>query len=324
MAQLLRHVLAQRRRNGAVTPIAQRRPVPRQPRALEHEYLAAQLVILRKVKAIVQARLVPELGRLVSEARRYRTDAAFVRIDEAYKHLREGRATQAVVRPAGGHGHVAIEIVDPEAADVRRDGYIDILASLIDSIEAAAKEATGRDRDILGLALDLAHKTDSFNRGETTRTIKELTGLEVVAGVPGLEDKLGAFARQNAQLIKSVPADYLHDIEQTTLRYLREGRRAEELAGELEDRFGVAQNRAALIAVDQIGKLNSELTTERHTSLGITRYYWRNVGDERVRPDHVAKDGRIFEYSKPPLGGHPGMPVRCRCYQDPVVEDLLG
>lgn len=285
MPGFLRHVIATRARNGTRTRVARRRPVPQQPRALEHAHLALQLGILRKVKAAVERLLLPQLAEL---ARQARTHSA------------------------------------RDSAGVRADGYVDVLASIMDALEAAAREAQGRDRDLLGDLAQLGRQVDGFNGRETTRTIRELTGIELTAAAPGLDDKIATFARQNAQLIKSVPADYLYDIEQATLRYLREGRRAEELAGELEDRYGVAANRAALIAVDQIGKLNGELTEARHTNLGITRYYWRTAGDERVRPDHARRDGEIFEYAHPPEDGNPGFPIRCRCYADPLIEDLLG
>ena len=125
------------------------------------------------------------------------------------------------------------------------------------------------------------------------------------------------------QLITSLPEDYLHDVEQTVLRAFREGKRAEEIAGQLEDRFDVSQRNAARIARDQIGKLNGELTRERQKNLGIRRYRWQSSGDERVRDEHRALDGKVFSWDDPPEEGHPGTPIQCRCWADPVVEDLL-
>ena len=99
---------------------------------------------------------------------------------------------------------------------------------------------------------------------------------------------------------------------------------AEEIAGELEDSYGVSARRAALIARDQIGKLNGEIARERQTELGIRRYKWRSSSDERVRPEHADRDGQIFEWSDPPPDGHPGQPVQCRCWAEPLIDDLLN
>lgn len=207
---------------------------------------------------------------------------------------------------------------------MRADGFADVLAAIFDGIEAALVDAIPRDRELRGNVETVGLRVSEHSRREVSAQIRHMTGLDVPAFVPGLEDRIQVFARQNAQLIKSVPVDYLYDIEQATLRAFREGKRAEELAGILEDRYRVAQNRSALIAVDQIGKLNGEITKERQTGLGLTRYRWRTAGDERVRPEHAARDGEPFSWDDPPVGGHPGQDYRCRCWADPVVEDLLG
>lgn len=249
-----------------------------EPRALEREYLREILDVLEPVRALVRARLLPELGRLAREAR----------------------------------------------GDTRTDGYADVLALIFDGIEAALVDVMPEDRDLRRATAAVGSKVSAHSAREVGAQVRHLTGLDVPTFVPGLEDRIQAFARQNASLIKSIPVDYLYDVEQATLRAFREGKRAEELAGILEDRFGVAQNRSALIAVDQIGKLNGEITKERQKGLGLTRYTWRTAGDERVRPEHADRDGVIFAWDDPPEDGHPGYAIRCRCWADPVVEDVLG
>ena len=36
------------------------------------------------------------------------------------------------------------------------------------------------------------------------------------------------------------------------------------------------------------------------------QYIWHTVGDDKVRPEHAARDGTIFSWTNPPEGGHPG------------------
>jgi SPP1 gp7 family putative phage head morphogenesis protein len=180
----------------------------------------------------------------------------------------------------------------------------------------------------------IAQRTDLLSSRELTGQIKAKLDLDIVATTPGLSERVSVFTRQNVRLIKSIPEDYLHDVEQTVLRAVREGMRAEDLATILEDRYRVSSNRAALIAQDQVGKFYGEVTQERQRGLGIDGYIWRNVGDERVagnpgglypdaEPSHWDREGTRHKWSDPPEGGHPGQRPRCRCWAEPDLEGLL-
>jgi SPP1 gp7 family putative phage head morphogenesis protein len=102
-----------------------------------------------------------------------------------------------------------------------------------------------------------------------------------------------------------------------------QGLRYEEIARQVADLGGVSERQAAFIARDQVSSFNGVLTQLRQTHMGLSRYRWRGVLDERERPEHLAREGQIFEWSKPPSDGHPGIPKLCRCIAEPVLEDLL-
>lgn len=53
---------------------------------------------------------------------------------------------------------------------------------------------------------------------------------------------------------------------------------------------------------------------------GIEEYIWRTAGDNRVRPAHILRNGKKFKWDRPPLDGHPGMAIRCRCVAIPVID----
>ena len=113
----------------------------------------------------------------------------------------------------------------------------------------------------------------------------------------------------------------------------RQGKRAEEIAKDIfgagknelgkVSRLKAAQNRANLIARDQINKLNGQVNAIRQQNVGITHYIWRTADDDRVRPTHNARDDKKFAWDKPPSDGHPGEPINCRCYAEPVFDNLL-
>jgi SPP1 gp7 family putative phage head morphogenesis protein len=122
--------------------------------------------------------------------------------------------------------------------------------------------------------------------------------------------------------------DALRKIETQVFEGFRSGMRHEELSqkiiGEIDPRVGNIRARADLIARDQISKLNGQFTELRQTELGLKRYTWRTVGDERVRESHSQNDGKVFSWNSPPEGtGHPGDDFQCRCYAEPVFEDLV-
>lgn len=54
---------------------------------------------------------------------------------------------------------------------------------------------------------------------------------------------------------------------------------------------------------------------------GQTFYRWRTKQDDRVRPEHRARHGRLFSWVYAPEGGHPGEDYGCRCWAESVHDD---
>ena len=77
---------------------------------------------------------------------------------------------------------------------------------------------------------------------------------------------------------------------------------------------------ASFIARDQIGTLQMELTRERQSQAGITKFVWRTRGDGRVRPEHAARNGKTFTWVDGADGEFPGGPPACRCRAQAVVD----
>ncbi|MFP4097878.1 MAG: phage minor head protein [Alphaproteobacteria bacterium] len=50
-------------------------------------------------------------------------------------------------------------------------------------------------------------------------------------------------------------------------------------------------------------------------------YIWRTVKDSDVRPAHAAREGKIFSWTNPPEGGHPGEDYNCRCWAETVKRN---
>jgi len=135
--------------------------------------------------------------------------------------------------------------------------------------------------------------------------------------------KSDAWARSNARLIRSIAEAHLDRVADVVAEGVRVGSRADVVAGRLREGVQISARKAKAIARDQIATLQGQVVAARQTKLGITRYRWRTVGDSRVRTAHRAREGQIFAWDRPPADGHPGQPINCRCYAEPVLDDIL-
>jgi SPP1 gp7 family putative phage head morphogenesis protein len=169
-----------------------------------------------------------------------------------------------------------------------------------------------------------AMRTSNFQREQLIRQVRAAAGVDVFAAEPNINALVPAFVAENVALIKSIPNAYLDDVEKTVTRGVRLGMRHEELAQAIRARFEVAENRAALIARDQVGKFYGQVNEARQRTLGVTAYIWRTVNDNRVRAEHAERDGKRYSWDDPPEDGIPGEAVNCRCYAEPVLDELLA
>lgn len=128
----------------------------------------------------------------------------------------------------------------------------------------------------------------------------------------------------NVALIKSIPAEYLEKVGAAVNKSWASGQRWESLQAEIQRIGQVTERRAALIARDQVSKMNASFNEVRQTSVGIKEYDWSTVPDERRRPSHAAMQGTRQRWDAPPLVDgehvHPGEAIRCRCAAIPRID----
>ena len=137
-----------------------------------------------------------------------------------------------------------------------------------------------------------------------------------------LKEAVDEAVAANIALINSIPQQYLDRVEQAVMASLQAGTLNDTLADDLLKIEGVTKNRAKLIARDQLGKINSRLSQIRQQSLGITHYFWSTSHDERVRARHRRWDGDLIAWDNPPIDGHPGQAIQCRCTAIPDLDFL--
>ena len=192
--------------------------------------------------------------------------------------------------------------------------------SIVDNLRRAS---AGNEVRLGEQIREFGRRTTEYQRSQLQRQIRTAVGVEVPLRDAGIGEKLRDWTTENVSLIKSLPSETFDRIERIVLSGVNDGRRWEEIADDIEERFKVSESRAALIARDQVGKLYGAVNKARQTELGLTHYFWRTERDERVRPAHLDRDGNKYAWKDPPADGHPGQPINCRCTAEPDFSDLL-
>ena len=166
-----------------------------------------------------------------------------------------------------------------------------------------------------------ANRTATFNEGQINKNFFKVLGVNPITTDAFLRAEVKLFTTANVSLIKSIPETYFTQIEGIVSRGAQSGTLLKDLKKQIQAKFKTTENRAKLIARDQVSKFNGQLTKIRQQKAGVKTYTWSTSGDERVRDSHVAKDGRVFAWDDPPADtGHTGEDINCRCVAIPIFE----
>lgn len=221
-------------------------------------------------------------------------------------------------------------------SEIKKDSWGDEIDEIMTALFYLAGQSVGITITKLVGQYEAVSK---FNNGQFKLVVKANTGLELPAIMPGapravslgvdvfrsepfLKPLMNGWVSDNTTLIKSIPTKFHDDISGIVRRGVVNGSSVKSLQDEIKGRYSVTNARAKLIAQDQILKANADLTRYRLQSVGVKEFIWNSVGDSRVRPAHVALDGKRFSWDKPhPTEGLPGSRIRCRCRATPIFSD---
>ncbi len=205
---------------------------------------------------------------------------------------------------------------------VRFDALSDDVVSAFDSLRATIRKLSIATAGVLTLGVqNFGAKTQQFNDAKYDDPLMRLLGIgDVSADIE--QNIVSGWVTENVQLVANMNVEQVGKMETLFLRSLRDGSRSGQVVGEVNDILGGSINRARLIARDQIGKLDGQLTRQKQLAAGIPGYVWRGALDARERPSHVAREGLKFKWASPPPDGHPGQAVLCRCNAEPDLSHL--
>jgi uncharacterized protein with gpF-like domain len=142
---------------------------------------------------------------------------------------------------------------------------------------------------------------------------------------PAAADIIDAAVAENVALIKSIPQQYLTQVEGAVMRSVRQGRDLGPLAKELRAQYGVTKRRAAFIALDQSNKATADMTRARQVEKGYKAIWRHSHAGKEPRPTHVANDGKSYDpavgWLDPAINKRiwPGTEPRCRCYTQTLI-----
>lgn len=209
-----------------------------------------------------------------------------------------------------------------EARGVRLDADSKTLKDAIELLRKKMETAFEQTK-LEGVASRIVDKVSGFNREQISKQARAALGVDVFTNDEKLRQRAETFVKRNVELITDLPKKVVGDVEKTIQKFVTTGKTHKALAAELEERFDMAEGRAARIARDQTLTLYGQINADRQQELGVTRFIWRTMNDERVRDEHRELEGQVFSYDDLPDEGLPGQPINCRCHAEPVLSDLL-
>ncbi len=163
----------------------------------------------------------------------------------------------------------------------------------------------------------LPRQLDLFTSAQVRRQLRVL-GIQIDAP-PLATDLYEQWIRENVALIRSLDQGLIDAIERETREAIEQGRLSNELRKRYRERLQINLRRARTIARDQVGKAQSDIVQRRYEDAGIVEYTWRHSGNLKTgRPEHIARDGKVFRMDDPPWDGHPGEAINCACSRIPI------
>ncbi|MCL2887619.1 MAG: phage minor head protein [Betaproteobacteria bacterium] len=177
-------------------------------------------------------------------------------------------------------------------------------------------------------------KNSSVTLGLSLREIaKDLTIKPVMTD--RLQEIVTASTTEAAGLIKSIPQQYLGDVQGAVMRSITGGGGMKELVPFFTDKYGKTIRKARVLAMDQTRKAYSNITAARMQDMGVRKFMWVHMGGSvhprelHIQLGEMSKKGKIFNLDDPPyigemygeaVYGKPGDLPNCRCVMKPAVS----
>jgi uncharacterized protein with gpF-like domain len=234
--------------------------------------------------------------------------------------------------------------------EVKLDSFEDEFKSLNEALSIKQKQQI-TSLGFKSSIVNLGHRVGEFNEAQQNKIIDMALGTQFLTEERWFQKSVDDWVDATIGLWDNVTKTYIEDITKVVQAGIQAGDSKTRIISELRkvDK-SLTVNRANLIARDQIGKLNGEMTKNRNIELDINMYIWQTSLDERVRgnptgkyadavPSHWEMENRLCRWDNPNVysddGGitwllrpfnapkaHPGEEIQCRCSSLPYFGNL--
>ena len=177
---------------------------------------------------------------------------------------------------------------------------------------------------------EIGESTERFSKSEWKKVVNKTLGVNILDDYyqgEYYQKALGEWTETNAGLIKSIPKEFLDEFKDTVYQEYISGSSITDLSKQIRERYGVSKSKSRMLARDQVGKLNAQITQHQQQNVGSNKYKWKTTGDGRVRSRHKELNNKICSWDDPPVvdkrtgrKAHPGDDYQCRCIAIPVFD----
>jgi len=166
--------------------------------------------------------------------------------------------------------------------------------------------------------VNFAKSISSMTAKEVQDYISKTYGIKI----PYFEKKAKLLDWVSAQVsaVNNRVEKYVNDVDATVRDGLSKQKTKLAIESEVKNLSEKLILASGAISGNGTGNLMAETERGMLEDANIHKYAWITQKDGRVRPEHAARQGKIFDWNKPPSDGHPGQPFLCRCVAAPVIE----
>lgn len=210
------------------------------------------------------------------------------------------------------------------------DGIIDDIMMIFEAIRHA-----GSMKNAIQIASEMVRLLDTNDREKVLHQLNSKIGVDLPAmfAKEGIEPIVRANIAKNTTLIKSIPEEFVKNIESIIYSGVTTGSTYKSIEEQIKGTegirsvFGKLDDRIKLIARNEVSSINGQINKTRMQNIGVTKFEWVTAGDERVRDSHAQLDGQVFDWNNPPTNERgekiiPGSDFNCRCQSIAVIEPL--
>lgn len=164
-------------------------------------------------------------------------------------------------------------------------------------------------------------QVERWQRGKWIGAVLAASGVDLTTliGPEDARETLDMVLERNVGLIKDISAQARQRISTAVFEGLRARSPARDVGKAIVEATGMAKRRAVNVAADQLTKTTSALASERRRQAGLDKWEWRSSHKLHFRPEHAARDGKVYSDEDAPAD-LPGQLPYCGCRERAVLS----